>query len=420
MDLSQQIQILMLEDNLADAELIGLTLREGGLRISLKRVDRKAEFVRELEKAPPQLILSDYALPTFDGLSALAIAREMCPDVPFIFVTGTMGEEVAIETLKNGATDYVLKTRLARLVPSVHRAMREACERAERKRAEAQLRESHEQLRALSAHLQRVREEERTRIAREVHDELGQALTGLKLDLSRLAGKAPRTGNSQADKIKSLVNRVNCTIQTVRRIATELRPGILDNLGLVAAIEWQAAEFESRSGLKCSVQADAEMPNLDPELNTAFFRIFQETLTNVIRHARATRLEVRLSKEADRIVLTICDNGRGISDAEISNTRSIGLRGMRERAALIGGQVSIRGSPGNGTTVIVQIPFQGAQDIAPAECLSPPRPRTSAKKTKDEVATLRKPPPSRSRRRISAHPGPARNQRRQTSPATHA
>src|SRR5947199_630973 len=148
--------------------------------------------------------------------------------MPFIFVTGTMGEEVAIETLKNGATDYVLKTRLSRLVPSVHRAMREARERAERKRAEAQLRESHEQLRALSAHLQTVREQERTRIAREVHDELGQALTGLKLDLSRLGNHFPRPLKPYAAKIKSLGARIDCTIQTVRRIATELRPGILD------------------------------------------------------------------------------------------------------------------------------------------------------------------------------------------------
>src|SRR5436309_948567 len=125
-------------------------------------------------------------------LAALAIAREKCPDVPFIFVTGTMGEEVAIETLKKGATDYVLKTRLSRLVPSIHRALREARERAERKRAERQLRESHEQLRALSAHLQTVREDERTRIAREVHDELGQSLTGLKLDFSRLGSQGRR------------------------------------------------------------------------------------------------------------------------------------------------------------------------------------------------------------------------------------
>ena len=366
MDLSQQIHILMLEDSLADAELVELTLREGGLAVSLKRVDREADFVRELETAPPDLILSDYALPSFDGLAALALAREKCPEVPFIFVTGTMGEEVAIETLKNGATDYVLKTRLSRLVPSVHRALREAGERIERKRAEARLRESHEQLRALSAHLQRVREEERTRIAREVHDELGQALTGLKLDLSRLAGKPPRTASAlrnQAGEIKSLVARVNATIQTVRRIATDLRPGILDNLGLVAALEWQAADFENRSAVKCRVRADLEFPELHPELNTAFFRIFQETLTNVIRHAQATRVDVRLSREAGDVLLVIHDNGRGISDAEIANTRSIGLCGMRERAALFGGQVNISGLPGQGTTVTVRIPISPTPNL---------------------------------------------------------
>src|SRR6266853_455794 len=190
----------MLEDDAADAELTRFTLRKGGLHFSVVRVDSKEEFLNELEQRPPALILSDYSLPGFDGSMALDIARQKCPETPFIFVTGTMGEEVAIETLKNGATDYVLKTRLSRLVPSVHRAMREARGRAERKRAEEQLLESHEQLRALSAHLQRVREEERTRIAREVHDELGQALTGLKLDLSRLAGQPPRSRNSRAGK----------------------------------------------------------------------------------------------------------------------------------------------------------------------------------------------------------------------------
>src|SRR5438876_7841141 len=161
----------MLEDNDADAELNERTMREGGLHFVARRVQKKADFVRELKKHPPDLILSDYALPSFDGLAALAIAREKCPDIPLIFVTGTMGEEVAIGTLKNGATDYVIKHRLQRLVPSVHRALREAQERAERKRAERQLRESHKQLRGLCAYLQTVREEERTRIAREVHDE---------------------------------------------------------------------------------------------------------------------------------------------------------------------------------------------------------------------------------------------------------
>ena len=156
----------MLEDNPADAELSKHTLRRGGIHFVSFRVETEKDFIRELEENTPDLILSDYALPGFDGYAALNIAKVKCPDVPFIFVTGTMGEEVAIETLKNGATDYVLKHRLARLVPSVHRALREAQERTERRHAQEQLRESHERLRALSVYLQHVREEERTRIAR--------------------------------------------------------------------------------------------------------------------------------------------------------------------------------------------------------------------------------------------------------------
>src|SRR5436190_11257556 len=171
----------MLEDDAADAELTRFALRKGGLRFSVARVETKEDYLNELAQRPPELILSDYSLPGFNGHDALAIAREQCPETPFIFVTGTMGEEVAIETLKSGATDYVLKTRLTRLVPAVNRAMREAQERVKHRRAEEQLRESHERLRALSTYLQNVREEERTRIAREGHDGWGQALTGCRL-----------------------------------------------------------------------------------------------------------------------------------------------------------------------------------------------------------------------------------------------
>src|SRR6266481_5928091 len=150
----------MLEDDAADAELTRFTLRKGGLHFSVVRVSCKKKILNELEHRPPALILSDYSLPGFDGNEALILARQKCPETPFIFVTGTMGEEVAIETLKNGATDYVLKTRLSRLIPAVHRALRECHERAERRKAEEQLRESHAQLRALSVYLQSVREEE--------------------------------------------------------------------------------------------------------------------------------------------------------------------------------------------------------------------------------------------------------------------
>jgi signal transduction histidine kinase len=351
-----EIRILLLEDSQTDAELVLHALRQGALVFSLERVETRSAFLRELEQSPPDLILSDFSLPLFDGYTALAIAQERCPDIPFIFVTGTLGEEVAIETLKKGATDYVLKHRLGRLVPSVHRALREAKGRAERKHAEEQLRQSHEQLRALSVYLQYVREEERTRIAREVHDELGQALTGLKLELTWLISRLPPHPKPLHEKVRSMAERIDGTIHAVRRLATELRPGLLDTAGLLAAIEWQAHEFQAQTGIQCRVKARVRETLWDQDLNTAFFRIFQETLTNIIRHAKASKVEVRLTETASHVVLQVRDNGRGISEEEIHNTKSIGLLGMRERAALLGGEVQVRGEPGKSTTVTVRIP----------------------------------------------------------------
>jgi signal transduction histidine kinase len=353
----KEIRILMLEDNVADAELIRFALREGGLVFALKRVDSKTAFLRELGDHTPDVILLDYALPGFDGFSALTLAQEHYPDIPFIFVTGTLGEEVVIEMLKSGATDYVLKTRLSRLVPAVLRALREKDERVERRKTEEKLRRSHEQLRALSVYLQHIREDERIRISRQVHDELGQSLTGLKMDLYWLSTRVPRQLRELHDKAKSMSAHIDSTIQTVRRISTELRPGILDDLGLVAALEWQAHEFQKRSGIKCEVTSDLKEAILDEDLNTAFFRIFQETLTNISRHANATKVTVHLKRSRGHLTLSVHDNGRGISEAEISNTKSIGLLGMRERAALLGGKVTFVGAPDEGTTVVVRIPL---------------------------------------------------------------
>lgn len=350
------IHILMLEDNDTDAELVLHTLRSGGIEFSSEQVENRPGFTRALERSPPDVILSDYSLPSFDGYAALAIAQDRCPDVPFLFVTGTLGEDVAIETVKKGATDYVLKHRLSRLVPSVQRALREAAERRERRRAEEQLRESHERLRALSVYLQHVREEERIRIAREVHDELGQALTGLKLELTWLAGRLPKHLDSLREKTGTMSKRIDETIQIVRRIATELRPGVLDTAGLIAALEWQAQQFEKQTSIPCRVQSFVRETLWDQELNTAFFRIFQETLTNIIRHADATRVEVRFAEMGGSLILMVKDNGRGISDEQTNNLKSIGLLGMRERAALLGGEVRLRGEPGRGTTVTVRIP----------------------------------------------------------------
>jgi signal transduction histidine kinase len=357
--MKHDIRILMLEDDATDAELAEFALRKGELGFEMVRVQTKAEFLKALSQNPPAVILSDYSLPGFNGHEALQLARARCPGVPFIFVSGTMGEEVAIETLKSGATDYVLKTRLSRLAPAVHRALREAHERSAHQRAEEQLRESHEQLRALSIYLQSVREEERTRIAREVHDELGQALTSCKLDLAWIAGKLPKELKPLLQKARDLTAHIDSTIQTVRRISSELRPGVLDHLGLAAALEWQANEFESRTGIRCSTHSHLGGSRLDSNSSTTLFRIFQETLTNIIRHAEATKVVVNLRQADGRVILEVEDNGRGISKAEISNPKSMGLLGMRERAALLGGALRIGRVPkGKGTRVSVCLPLR--------------------------------------------------------------
>ena len=356
----QELRILHLEDLVTDTELIRHELHRSDLVFTLQRVDTEKDFRQALSDFNPSLILADYTLPSFDGLEALTISQRMVPDVPFIFVTGTLGEELAIETLKSGATDYVLKLRLARLVPSVKRALREAQDRLVRKQAEQELEYSFEKLRALATHLQSVREEERTRIAREIHDELGQALTGLKFDLIWLGRHLSLTdpANIQLcqDKVRSMFGLIDTTIQLGRKIATELRPGILDDLGLVEALDWQAQEFQERTGIRCEFISLPEELELDNDRSTTLFRIFQETLTNVARHAKATQVRITLRVNAQEVQLEIQDNGRGITDQEINNSRSLGLLGMRERALVFGGEISLQGQAEKGTTVTVRLP----------------------------------------------------------------
>jgi PAS domain S-box-containing protein len=227
---------------------------------------------------------------------------------------------------------------------------------SQRKQAESELRGSREQLRALSARLQSVREDERGRIAREIHDELGQALTGLKMDLAWLAKRFPPGHPQLVEKAQSIMELVDHTIQSVRELATELRPSVLDDLGLIAAIEWQAEEFQARTEIQCHCDIQSEHLDLNPTQATALFRILQETLTNITRHAKATRVDIRFEQRDCNLVLEVRDNGRGISAAEISAPKSLGLLGIRERALMVGGEVSIRGEPGKGTTVTVSVP----------------------------------------------------------------
>jgi len=482
------VSILLVEDNPGDCQLIGDILAADGIDASIKCVDNRPAFEAALAEGGFQIILSDYTLPSFDGLAALGLARERCPDVPFILVSGVLGEETAVESLRAGASNYVLKQRLTRLAPVVRRALEEAGEHRKRRQAEEALRYSQQrfqnlvetasewvwevdpqirftyssprvfdllgyrpeevighsplefmpeaearrietltnqliakprqlglleithlhrdgrtvileasgipilspegrllgfrgidrditiqkqaqqalfrsesQLRALSARLENLREEERTRISREIHDELGQMLTGVKMDLRWIEHRLDDFGedcrvNPILDKVVSAAGLIDATAKTVQRIAAELRPGILDNLGLPTALQYEASQFENRTGIPCKLVLPPLDPTLRPEAVTAFFRIFQEALTNVARHAMATQVETEFHAEGGTCRLEIRDNGKGLEGADLADPKSLGLLGMRERARMLGGSVFFTPRPGGGTVVTVHIP----------------------------------------------------------------
>jgi len=225
--------------------------------------------------------------------------------------------------------------------------------------AKEALRRSREQLRDLASYLQDVREQERTRIAREIHDDFGQSLTILKMDLSWLKKHIIQDQPQVQNKIDSMFKVIDTSLQTIHTVSSELRPVILDDFGLESAIEWQVEEFQNRTGVRCRVDSSVADLDLTKEQSTAIFRIFQETLTNIMRHSGATEVDVRLEMNEDALILEVADNGRGITEAEISNSRSFGLLGIRERLYPWNGQVDFIGHPNKGTRVIVRVPISG-------------------------------------------------------------
>ncbi len=234
--------------------------------------------------------------------------------------------------------------------------------------AQQQLRRSREQMRRLAARVESAREDERTALARELHDELGQGLTAIKMELMRANAvfQKERVQPRTVDRLQSLVGLTEIAISTVKRISTDLRPPALDHLGLADAIRWESVTFRARTGLRCRVKGNGEGRSLSDNQRTVIFRIFQEALTNVVRHARASAVQVALTEEKGTFALQVRDNGRGITAAQAADPKSIGLLGMRERAELIGGSFEITGRRGKGTVVTVRLPVPDAPSSTPA------------------------------------------------------
>jgi len=245
----------------------------------------------------------------------------------------------------------------ANIIPGSTKSVLSLLDITEMKKVQEDLMHSREQLRNLHKHAQDVREGERTRVAREIHDELGQVLTALKMDLSYLSRKFPQETKPLHTKISLMLKFIDMTIQSVKRITMDLRPGLLDHLGLVPAIQWQAEEFQKRTGISCEVKVDPEDISLDKDQATTVFRIFQETLTNAARHANASHIETTLKAYDGMLKMIVKDNGKGITRKQIADPKSFGLIGIRERAFFCGGDVMFTGKKGHGTSVIVSIPI---------------------------------------------------------------
>ncbi len=227
----------------------------------------------------------------------------------------------------------------------------------ERKRGESRLKQTSTQLRNLASRLQAIREEERTMISREIHDELGQVITVLKIQITLLANKLRKDQKHLKERLVSASNMLDQMVETVQKITSKLRPEILDELGLIPAIEWQAQQFQHHTGITCDPTLPGAEIVLEKEKSTAIFRIFQEALTNVARHANADKISVILRQESGQLILEVTDNGQGIRKSQIDNSRSLGILGMKERALVLGGIVTINGVPEKGTNVKVEIPL---------------------------------------------------------------
>lgn len=347
------LKVLIVEDSEQDAALLLRELQKAGYSPVHRRVESAQEMTDALDSQDWDIVLSDYVLPGFGGLAALGLLHDKGLDLPFIVVSGQIGEDVAVGAMKAGAHDYIMKDNLKRLGPAIKRELAEAENRKLRRQAEEDLRQSAAELRTLAQRLLQVQEEERRNIARELHDEIGQQLTILKL----LQDRATRVlGERVPPDLLTAQEMTTKLTGQVRSISLRLRPGTLDELGLLPTLESHLKDFTE----KTSIQVDFKHRGLDGELEqdvrTGAYRIIQEALTNVVRHAKANQVAILVEVNGRVFDIQILDNGVGFNPTTVS-ANSSGLRGIRERAQYLGGTFCLESAPGRGTKIMVKLPL---------------------------------------------------------------
>lgn len=358
------VRVLLVEDSADNARLVGALLgRATGRRFDIHWCDSLGAAIRYGSDAPVDVTLLDLNLPDSGGVETVQRFHEAHPALPIVIVSSINDDDVFFKAMRQGAQDYLLKGEL-----SVELLVRAVLYAIGRKQDEIELDCSRTALRELALHLQDIREEERSRISRDIHDRLGQALTALRIDQSRTEKylRGLRDSNSldwAVDKLHGMGELIDETIQTVRDITAELRPGILDDIGLGAAIEWEAGIFTKRTGIACDVDICVLPEVVYEPVATQVYRILQEVLTNVARHADATAVRIRVVTGETFCNFEITDNGRGLGAEAVGSPASLGILGMQERAQSVRGSISFEGRRGEGTRVTLSLPLDAVSAL---------------------------------------------------------
>jgi signal transduction histidine kinase len=359
---SRPLRILILEDSELDVELLKIALRSDDFEFECKVVSDRKQFEKMLDNYDPDLILSDFALPQFTGLEALKIVKDKGINRPFIIVTGAVDEETAVACIKAGADDYLIKDRLTRLPTSIIHSIDQWKVTIEKENTLLELEESRFRLRELFKRIENIRDDEKKRISLEIHDQLGQELTASKLGLFWLKQNIIKNiGNSNEcksllGKIEELIDLSAKTIKSIRRIAHQLRPVVLDDLGLIPAIEWLVKNFEDSTEISCIFNHHLYGYEISNDFSSVAYRIVQEGLTNIMRHSNAKYCGIDFKLEEEFVEIDLWDNGVGFNTEGEKDTGKLGLFGIGERIKPFNGNMQIESEPGGGARIIIRVP----------------------------------------------------------------
>jgi signal transduction histidine kinase len=358
------IRILHLEDSEIDHQLVRRTLERARMTFSMQRVETLQDFEQYIQNSQPDAILADYRLPGFTAIDAWNILSVQAVRPPFILLSGAIGEAAAVEAIKLGMSDYLLKEDLSKLAQVIHRSIEMQATRFAKEQADKDLALSEKRLADFAEHLQMTIEQERAAIAREIHDDIGGSLAAIKFDLAWM-GRHTQDPATMAH-VNAATEMLQHALGASQRIMMNLRPAILDQ-GLGAALDWLVSGFEKRTGIRTVFRSSPLDTEISKAIQLTAYRTAQEALTNVSKHSHCNRVTVELSDARGVLTLEVNDDGDGISHLDREKPKAFGLKGLHERAKTVGGWLDVSTRRGLGTSIILSIPLTNPSPVTTQE-----------------------------------------------------